>query len=168
MPAPTGPQFITVYHASNEEQPPHKVTRSMLEDKGHRYIPEDYENTDFNVIHAGTMEAASAGHLAFRDFVHEYQIPKTHEYPVTFGDSPEHLPSEETYDSGAFKEFNKNMKGVQEGLFETVSGTPQFAIKTNQAVPYRNTAESPGSISYMIPKKAINDSGIIYKGYTGR
>lgn len=161
MPAPNGPQFTRVYHRSYDEVPPHRVTRDS------EIYESDEVNTHPDVIHAGTIEAANAVQDAYsRDWVHEYDIPVSHQYPVTFGDSFDMTfgPEHEHYNYHPMSTFNERMSGVQPGLFESVSGDPFTAIRSNMAVPYRNRGEDVGSISWMLPKRAINEDNIRYVG----
>lgn len=158
MPAPDGPQFVRVYHSSNEYAPTHEL--DMRE--------RNYGNAHPDVIHTGTTQAASTGPLANRAYLHAYDVPLEHIYPVTFGDEYHILNERE--DSQRKRMFNHNIvkNNIQEGLFETIPGDPKFAIKTNMAIPYRNMAEDHGSISYMLPKKAIKEGKIIYRGVEKR
>ena len=161
MPAPDGPQFTRVYHSSDTPFPVHEIENPRL-DKRVRLNP--YGNAHPDVIHTGTEQAASTGPLSKRVFMHAYDVPSEHIYPVTFGDE-EHIMNEreDSYRKRMFKHsIVKN--NIQEGLFETVPGDPLFAVKTNMAIPYRNMAEDHGSLSYMLPKKAINEGKIIYRG----
>lgn len=157
MPAPEGPQFVRVYHASESWAPPHIM-----------HAPDHIQSSTFrsdtnlhpDVIHAGTSKSSSE---FGRDYVHVYDIPVERQYPVVFADSytMTFTPQTET-DVVArnwpnVKQYNARMKGLQPGLFETIEGDPHLAIKSEQAVPYRNRAEDPGSISWMMPKSAIVD-----------
>lgn len=159
MPRPTGPQFVTVYHASGSDAPVHESPYTSLRKT-------DYSNSHDDVIHAGSLEAVSEpGLIGNRKYLHKYDVPVEHTYPVTFGDEDWTLkhPEREQKVGARLKKEN-----VQEGLFETVSGSPELAVTSNMAVPYRNRAEDIGSLSYMLPKKAINEGNIIYRGVTER
>lgn len=161
MPKPTGPQFTRVYHSSFSPFPPHEFDPKEELDDPKQY-PESYGNSHIDVIHAGT-ENASSGVGRFRKYTHMYDVPSHSMYPVTFGDEDEFL-NEQSFDQERAKIFNSSMKGAQPGLFEETSAEPEFALKTNKVIPYRNRVEDPGSISYMIPKNAINPKGVIYVG----
>jgi hypothetical protein len=131
---------------------------------------EEYGNTHPDVIHMGTLSTMSdvSGN---RQYLHEYELPEHLVYPVTFGDDSQEIeyednsivngedPSKTTYGKALKKQ------GVtQEGLFEAIQGEPEFAIKTKNAVPYRNRVEGKGKISYMVPKSIINSGDVSYVG----
>ena len=132
---------IRVFHASYEETPPHE--------REHEFFYRKEGNNHPDVVHAGTEQAAKDVARGVREYMHMYEITPGEEYPVTFGDEETET---QTYESPV---FTRRMRNVQPGLFETISGDPDLAIKSNRAVPYRNTAEDKGSISFMIPKGAI-------------
>lgn len=139
--------MIRVYHSSFSATPPHRRDTKM----GLQH----FGNVHPDIIHAGTMQAAKdIGED--RPFIHMYDIPAHEAYPVTFGDEGTEREKENPT-------FVANMRGVQPGLFETISGEPSVALKSNRAVPYRNRAEDKGSISYMIPKKSIGKT-VFYAG----
>lgn len=154
MPAPDGPQWMDVFHASYEHVPPHLRD---YEDMNY------YTNSDPDVIHMGTAKTIGDYGLRSRPYVHTYSVPTSHLYPVTFGDEQQFLDAD-NFGLDTSSEFNKAMKGVQEGLFETIPGDPRLAITSNTVVPYRNREESPGSLSYMVPKKLIASGDVKYKG----
>lgn len=140
-------EMIRVYHSSHLPDPPHTINRSL----GLHH----FGNVHPEVIHAGTMRAAKDIGEG-RPYFHMYDIPASEAYPVTFGDEGTEVEREGPV-------FVANMRGVQPGLFETISGEPKTAIKSGRAVPYRNRAEDKGSISYMIPKNAIGKT-VFYAG----
>ena len=150
MPAPEGPQFVTMYHASHNPTPPHDpfVNNEL----------EHYTNADPDVIHMGSLTAANSFR---RRYIHEYRVPAEHVYPVTFGDEDEFIDEEDWKSAeGIPTEFGTVMKGKQTGLFETMPGYPELALKSKMAVPYRNmTKEDMGGISYMVPKSLIRRGG---------
>lgn len=150
MPAPDGPQFVTMYHASFKAKPPH--------DPFVNNVLEDYTNAHPDVIHMGSLTAANSFK---RRYIHEYRVPVEHVYPVTFGDEDEFIYNETHRDEqGVPTEFGAVMKGKQPGLFETMAGYPELALKSKMAVPYRNmTREDMGGISYMVPKSLIRRDG---------
>lgn len=161
MPAPDGPQWVTVYHASTSHEEPHR----MLED----WEPglEKYSNAHYNVLHMGTEESMKHPFLANKRFMHKYSIPDSHIYPVTFGDEGHLMRRQAREDrAGGATPFSRAMKGVQPGLFETVSGDPELALSSGMAVPYRNMAEGVGEISYMMPKSLIHSGVGKYHGIT--
>lgn len=178
MTKPLGEQFIRVYHSSASSTPPHKTSaskmrRSIYKDRRKRYgdrFPE-VSNTHPDVIHAGTETAARGFGY---EYMHAYDIPVTAQYPVAFGDAPEMTfhDEEERFDfeegtpeeTGYPRTFQKNMRGVQQSLFETTPGDPHLAVRTRMAVPYRNKGEDEGSISWMIPKRGVKKGGIKYAG----
>lgn len=170
MPKPTGPQFLRVYHSSWSGIPPHRVNAKHGPD--HDF---GMANTHPEIIHAGTERAASDIEGMFasrRPYIHMYDIPAHMQHSVVYGDDFDNtfFPEEEddprsTINEYRTKEFKEKMSGIQEGLFETITGTPDVPLKSNQAVPYRNKVEDIGSISWMIPKSAINPRGIRYAGF---
>lgn len=170
MPAPTGPQFVRVYHASDRLSPPHEVTYSSTNTDYRSGKPAENDNRHPGVIHAGTEESAKTFE---RPFTHIYEIPVDHQYPVTFGDAPEmtfrdnmeqFTESGEPMSKGFVGAFQQKLRGTQQGLFESITGDPNLAIRTDMAVPYRNRGEDVGSISWMIPKGAVRSGRIRYAG----
>lgn len=170
VPKPLGPQFIRVHHLSHEAVPPHTVT--PVHGPDHDF---DLPNMHPDVIHAGTKQAAmeidQGTRKEFRRrFLHSYDIPVSRQYSHVFGDDFKHTFSPEDEDNPLYgnmvnlKKFKEKMKGTQPGLFESVTGTPDIALESGQAVPYRNRAEDVGSISWMIPKSAVHRGGIRYRG----
>lgn len=152
MPAPDGPQWMDVFHSSYSHVPPHLMDYEEM-----NY----YTNAHPEVIHMGSSETMTALPLRARPYVHTYSVPTSHLYPVTFGDEQQFLDRD---DPDWPSPFNRVMRGVQEGLFETVPGEPSLALKSRTVVPYRNREESPGSLSYMVPKKLIASGDVKYKG----
>lgn len=161
-----GPQFVRVFHASDSGVPPHQMPYWWSS------RPQENTNLHPDVIHAGSETAAN---LFNRDYVHVYDIPVESQYPVTFGDEPSMTFSDrhelfdrqtgEPVSSGGFaKVFQTQMRGVQQGLFESIPGDPKLAVKTKMAVPYRNKGEDPGHVSWMIPKDGVAEGNIKYKG----
>lgn len=178
MTKPLGPQFVTVYHASEQETPPHEVEASEKLKSRYKHtvgkFPENYpvsSNVHPDVIHGGTEQSASE---FARLYTHVYEIPVEKQYPVAFGDAPQMTFSDEREEfdpstgnpvmRGFPKDYQQNMRGVQPGLFESIPGDPRLALKSQMAVPYRNKGEDPGSISWMIPKSVIKEGGIRYVG----
>lgn len=150
MPAPDGPQFVKMYHASYNPKPPHdRFANNSLE---------DYTNSHPDVIHMGSLDAAKTFK---RRYIHAYEVPVEHVYPATFGDEDEFIYNQDKKDAyGTPTEFGRVMRGKQPGLFETMAGEPELALKSNMAVPYRNmTHEDMGGISYMVPKSLIRRDG---------
>lgn len=171
MPKPTGPQFVTVYHASDQLSPPHEVHYGSTSTDWTPGSTVEQDNRDPQVIHAGT-EKSTEGFK--RPYTHVYEIPAEHQYPVAFGDSPEMTfrDDRESFDPSTgepksnpwIDKFQKSLRGTQQGLFESTPGDPKLAIRTGMAVPYRNKGEDMGSISWMMPKEAINENRIRYVG----
>lgn len=150
-----GEQWVTMYHASHNRKPPHdRFANNNLE---------EYTNSHPNVIHMGSLGAAK---FFNRRYIHKYEVPAEHIYPVTFGDEDAFLADQDWHDSqGSPSEFGTVMKGKQTGLFETMAGDPQLAIQSKMAVPYRNaTPEDLGGISYMVPKSLIHILGAEWTG----
>ncbi len=166
MATPDGPQFIRVVHSSRSNQPPHEIEYPDKAGIERRMADNPLGNQHPDIIHAGTVESADAKSSGLRPFHHEYEIDMSEAYPVTFGDEEFSSNKENTVDKVNYLEpnnFKENMKGVQEGLFETVVVTPDIAIRSNRAVPYRNRVEDAGGVSYMIPKGAVG-KGVRYVG----
>lgn len=180
MTKPLGEQFVRVYHLSRGGDPPHEETPDYIMRESYRKQTEKHgtnypivSNLHPEVIHAGTRAAAleTSGE---RPYLHMYDIPVNAQYPVTFGDSPgmtfadedERFDTEEgtPHETGHARTFQKRMRGVQQGIFETVPGDPHLAVRSNMAVPYRNKGEDEGSISWMIPKEAVKSGRIKYAG----
>ena len=161
MPAPDGPQFIRLFHSSRSDLPPHEVEHPDKEFLIKNAEP--YTNQHPDIIHVGTRKSAE-DISKHRSFLHEYEIDLHEAYPTTFGD--ERSGNDNTVDAIKLPEtekFKERMSGVQPSLFETISGTPDIAIKSNRAVPYRNELEDEGSVSFMIPKGAVG-KGVRYVG----
>lgn len=171
MPAPTGPQFVTVYHASDRMKPPHEVAYSSTNTDYQKGTEYEKDNRHPQIIHAGTEESSASFK---RPFTHVYEIPVESQYPVAFGDSPEMTfrDSMEGFDretgeptlNSWVAPYQEKLRGVQQGLFESIPGDPKLAIRTDMAVPYRNKGEDMGSISWMIPKGAVHTGRIRYAG----
>jgi len=154
MPVPDGPQFIKVFHSSRIADPPHEVEHpdpAWLIRRAEINTRPSNQHPD--IIHAGEEKAAREVGGGVRPFIHEYEIDSKEVFPITYGDEVESIDPD--YETPGFEE---KMRGVQPGLFETVPGTPDIALKSNRAVPYRNLVEGEGTISYMIPKGAIGKS----------
>jgi|694.fasta_scaffold112559_4 hypothetical protein len=155
MPVPTGPQFV-VFHSSSSQTPPHEVEHpraARLAVGGGMPL----SNKHPDIVHAGTLAAAQEVSANSRIWFHQYGIDPSEEYPVTFGDetASTHDNNVDSVNYSDTKNFKEKMSGVQPGLFESVAGTPDIALKSNRAVPYRNALEDAGNISYMIPKGAV-------------
>jgi hypothetical protein len=158
MPAPDGPQFITVFHASYHEKPPH--LKNLIRTSRN----EDQTNAHPDVLHVGSQEVVD-GSFKNRQYIHKYDVPVDSTYGITFGDEERFLK-----DSYAQSRVDAALDGTgtQEGLFERTPADPAFALKTKMAVPYRNSVEGAGSISYMVPKELINNGTVLYRGVTSR
>jgi hypothetical protein len=154
--------YIRVYHSSYSETPPHEYDHPFLSRANS--LPDS--NVHKDIIHAGTERSAldlsgiEEPNRASepRKWMHSYLVPKASVYPVVFGD--ESLPDARAKEVPSFA---KAMRGVQEGLFETMTGTPEMALDYDSVIPYRNRAEDRGSISYMIPKHMVGDR-VIHEG----
>ena len=57
MPKPTGPQFVTVYHASDQLSPPHEVHYGSTSTDWTPGSTVEQDNRDPQVIHAGTEKS---------------------------------------------------------------------------------------------------------------
>lgn len=154
--------MIKVFHSSWREIPPHEF--GTAESEG---IIEGHTNADPDVVHMGTRKSAlDAG--GGRRFLHEYEIPSHLVYPTVFGDEYKEMAYEDreiAYGADPSEtKYGKAIKGVKEGLFESIPGEASFALKAKMAIPYRNRVENPGDISYMVPKSIINSEGVRHVG----
>lgn len=87
--------------------------------------------------------------------------------PVVYGDAAGQLLFVATRpEHPLVRDFNKRMEGKQQGLWEHISADPKEAVQTGKVIPYRNTHEDRGSISYMVPKSAIRSGKVKYAGVT--
>lgn len=156
--------MLRVYHASRSEVPPHEVDTGR-----HSGIELDsYSNAHPDLLHMGDARTVRDKNLETREHMHAYDIPQHLVYPVTMGDEEDFMRDEDQRVAWGAEptetEFGKAMSGVQEGLFETVTATPDFAFRAKMAIPYRNRVEGIGRISYMVPKSIINQEGVKYVG----
>lgn len=157
--------MIRVFHKSFSPIPPHEVGPL----KSQRMM-EEYGNAHPDVIHMGT-ESSMPEVSGNRQYLHEYELPEHLVYPVTFGDEDEEIKYEDRSIASG-EDPSKTIYGIalakkgikQEGLFETIQGEPEFAIKTKTAVPYRNRVEGRGEISYMVPKDIIKSGDVRHVG----
>lgn len=162
MPKPSGPQFISVFHSSNDPMPPHL---RVPEPGQHSYTPDDNIHPD--IIHMGTRAAAQD--WTHRQHLHEYKINVNHPSvsPVTFGESPAILDVDHAIDREAgtgsdahndlYSHFQERMSGKQPGLFEETPPDTKGAAEKGIVTPYRNRREDSGSISWIVPKSQIGD-----------
>jgi hypothetical protein len=132
-------QFTYVMHGTQTHIPPH--------------VKEEGEPS----FHAGTSASADS-RMAFNapyHFKHLYRIHRDAVDPTVFGDYME----EGSYEKG--------MKGLQTGLFETIPFNSKEATehhkKSGLVLPYRNNQEDRGSISFLVPKSRIGN-GVEYLG----
>lgn len=176
MPKPSGPQFITVFHSSNEATPPH-LKRGTSQQKF-----KENDNVHPDILHMGTRE--SAQDWPMRRHIHEYKIDVNHPSvsPVTFGESPEilkmdHAIDDEVAEINTFRgdpneamrgeagelyaHFQERMSGKQPGLFEETSPDTKGAAERGIVTPYRNRREDVGSVSWMVPKSQVSDEGAV-------
>jgi hypothetical protein len=158
MPRPTGPQFTRVYHASHSPEPPHEVEPDF-DSLGL------YSNADKDSLHMGDVTTVKSSNLSSRPYLHAYDLPSHKTYPVVMGDEQDFIDEEYIMnENGEKSSFSVKMSGVQEGLFEGVSATPELAYKAKMAIPYRNRVEGQGRISYIVPKTIINNDNVKYQG----
>jgi len=178
MPAPKGPQWVDVFHASEQPDPTHTLlpTDRQVYDESDNYHPA--------VFHAGTIDAASQ---YGRPYIHRYQINVNHPSvsPVTWGDAPAILDADDYYEAQQnaidgdnwlvhagfthMNRFKQAMSGKQPGLFEETPADVKYAANRDVVMPYRNRRESYGSVSYIIPKGTVggsddDDSPVRYGG----
>lgn len=147
--------YIKAYHISWGTTPPHERDSSDV-------VFTYNDNVHPDALHMGTRRAAIQIH---RTHLHEYEINPSALHPVTQGDSP--IMKEKTEKEGwRAKSANEAMRGLQPELWETVSADPRQAVRTGQVLPYRNLGEDTGSISFIVPKSAINSGAVRYVGVT--
>lgn len=173
MPAPTGPQFQRVFHRSDSEIPVHLQAATSRQ----AFNPESNYHPD--VFHVGTEASTSEVRFRTRPYMHEYEIDMSHPSvsPITWGEERTILRSHASIEqlhpdlrnnhsslANTVQEFNDNMKGQQEGLFESVPANAEQAAK-GTILPYRNRVEDKGSISYIVPKSAVGN-GVRLVGVT--
>lgn len=153
-------QMIKMYHMSWSATPPHK--KKPDERGGHDYNPG--RNIHPDVLHMGTRRSAISIH---RSHLHEYEVSQSDVDPITYGDEGYLLQQHEKYPDTHFpRTFRKAMEGKQQGLWENVPADPLEAVNQSKVIPYRNTTEDAGSISYMVPKSAVTSGRVRYKGVT--
>lgn len=152
-------QMVKMYHISWNDTPPHELMPSNVI---HAYVPG--KNVHPDVLHMGTRRSAMSIH---RTHLHEYEANPSDIDPIVYGDE-KHMMDVEKIAPSSFraKDIRKAMQGVQQGLWETVTGDPRDAITRGKLVPYRNFSEDVGSISYMVPKSAIQSGKVRYVGVT--
>ena len=149
---------IRMFHISWNETPPHELEPSRMQE----YRPDNNVHPD--VLHMGTREAALSIH---RTHLHEYEMDANDVDPVTYGDSANLLEKESnrfTRPDHFARAFHKNMVGVQPSLWENTPADPIDSINRNAILPYRNLSESPGSVSFIVPKSAIASGKVKYVG----
>jgi len=177
MPKPSGPQFISVFHSSNEATPPHLQHAHPV---FHSF--KEGDNVHPDILHMGTRE--SAQDWPMRNNIHEYRINVNHPSvsPVTFGESPSILKMDHAIDSEVaeisaqkgdtnevmggeagelYAHFQERMSGKQPGLFEETAPDTKGVAEKGIVTPYRNRREDVGSISWMVPKSQIGDGGAV-------
>jgi len=146
-----------MYHASYVPTPPHEAK----EEYDGQWA--DVGNNHPDVIHMGNKTTVNHETLTKRPYIHEYEVPTSSVYPVVFGDEYPYIEMKKP----GFDDTVKNSP-VKEGLFETISGSPDLALKSNMALPYRNRMEDPGGISHIVPKSLVNQGVARYLGVTKR
>ena len=153
---------IKMYHIAWAETPPHELQPGKLQE----YDPENNIHPD--VLHMGTRRAALQ---IYRTTLHEYEVDPKELDPVVYGEAPyimadpDNMMGEYLNPSHKQRNFRKRMQGVQEGLWESVPA-PVLEAAGGKIIQYRNRMEDPGSISYMVPKSAIKEGRVRYKGFT--
>ena len=151
-------QMVKMYHISWDETPPHELESSNV----HAYT--EGENIHPDVLHMGTRRSAIQIN---RTHLHEYEADPSEIDPIVYGDEQRLLNAERDFPEGfRAKDIKKSMQGVQQGLWETVTGDPRDAVTKGKPIPYRNLSEDVGSISYMVPKSAIQSGKVRYVGVT--
>lgn len=193
MPIPESPQFMTVFHASRSDVPPHRQAPTPRQ----LWTPDSNLHPD--VIHAGSDKAALDIMGETRPYIHEYTVEMEHPRvsPVIWGDEPQILQEDE--DIAHYRKMgvlddmleeskskttlngksllarqvaymdrmNAFMKGRQPGLWEETPADVVDAAKRNVVMPYRNRREDIGSISFLIPKRSVGGA-VTYGGVKTR
>ena len=177
MPKPSGKQFVTVFHSSDEDTPPHLQGPHPV---FHNFTEND--NVHRDIVHMGTRAAAQT--WTHRQHLHEYRINVNHPSvsPVTFGESPSILNTDQDIDNevaqikaqkgdtnevmdsaagGLYAHFQERMSGKKTGLFEETAPDTKGAAEKGIVTPYRNRREDAGSVSWMVPKSQIGDEGAV-------
>lgn len=147
---------IKMYHIAWAETPPHELQPTKLQE----YDPENNIHPD--VLHMGTRRSALQ---IYRTTLHEYEVDHKDLDPVVYGEAPYIMADGAFHSFHKQKEFTNKMQGVQEGLWESVPA-PVLEAASGKIIQYRNRMEDPGSISYMVPKSAIKEGRVRYKGFT--
>jgi hypothetical protein len=151
-------QMVKMYHISWDDTPPHELEPTSV----HRY--KEGENIHPDVMHMGTRRAALTIH---RTHLHEYEADPSEIDPVVYGDEQWLLDVEKDFpENYRARDIKASMQGVQQGLWETVTGDPRDAVTKGRVIPYRNLSEDVGSISYLVPKAAIQSGKVKYVGVT--
>lgn len=168
MPKPSGPQFISVFHSSDSDTPPH------LQEADDNQKYDAHDNVHPDIVHMGTRAAAQ--NWPMRQHLHEYKINVNHPSvsAVTFGESPtilekdqdmEHsnmdTPNSHTAYQELYNHFQDRMSGKQPGLFEETSPDTKDVATRGIVTPYRNRREDAGSTSWMVPKSQVGDEGAV-------
>jgi len=153
-------QMVKIYHMSWSNTPPHELEPDT---KGlHVYSPG--RNIHPDILHMGTRRSAISIN---RTHLHEYEIDQSEIEPITYGDEGWLLEKHARQPDSYFpRKFREAMEGKQQGLWENVPADPLESVHNSKVIPYRNTTEDAGSISYMVPKSAITTGRVRYKGVT--
>lgn len=147
---------MRVYHASRIAKPPHEAWFASQDDYRKRKETHGMNhNMHPDIIHAGTEASALEIGGGSRKYMHTYDVDVREISPVTYDDA---VAMRET------DEFKQKLSGAQQSLWESIPSTGVETLQHGRVQPYRNKAEDAGSISYMIPKSAINAGHVKYTG----
>lgn len=159
MPAPDGPQWVDIYHASEDAGvTPHDRPHPH----GEKVAPYRHD-----VVFGGTEESArhrvrgalNSGNAAT---LHHYRVKINDVSPVVYADDAwsSMKDASDVTASGSHKVAAK--KGEVPGLWETIPVSPSQSRRS--VLRYRNITEDPGSISYVMHKDMIKSGKIQYMG----
>lgn len=185
MPKPDGPQWTRVYHASWEDTPVHEQKALSR----HMWTPDSNFHPDVIHTGSlqSTLDIMGESRPFIHAYDIDMSHPSVS--PVVWGEENQILeedndimdrvrkgtidemlsrPSTKLAGTGKTliqkqvelaKDFNDKMVGVQPGLWEETPANAKEAAETRTVLPYRNRREDIGSISFIIPKKAIGPKG---------
>ena len=149
--------YIKAYHISWNETPPHELKPDVM----HTAVVG--RNVHPDILHMGTRRSAIQIH---RTHLHEYEIDPTKIDPLVYSDEDQIVKyTEQRPMNYKGRDFTNAMRGKQEGLWESTIPDVHDVVHRGIVTPYRNRGEDPGSISYMVPKSAIQSGAVRYKGF---
>jgi len=155
-------QMINLYHSSWDDRPPHIYEGGTWGGNRDPVDPEDNIHPD--VIHMGSATVArEMASETGREYLYMYKVHPSNVAPEVYGDSDVAMTGSNP-DSRIGSRFHKKMEGVQQGLWEHISPNITDVANSGKVTAYRNQIEDPGSISHMVPKSAIHEGKVQYRG----